>query len=578
MNKRWPVLFCLTASWLESAPEAGAQTAGQGVPLQQIQLPVLNTPTAPTQPLGIQTFVPLSEQNFPTNGLAQPLLTNVPNAGIVRTTGAVYQNMFYSVGEGGKYAASEGGLRVEVPDLLRANFSYQSVFRNNMSATNAEIRVGRLYYDLTSLSGSVLYSDNVNWTQTNRQGGVISDVTLRGVAMIQLLDNLRLAASIGVIYFPLRNRVGIEGFTQDTVDARLFLGDSQATRAQLSYDLKAGDWDLLFYDQAKATQALFADRFDVAVGEPYDQEDRAGRYAFADPSRRTASGNQQVRVNEVPQNGHATDNTFLYANNQAGATVSRLLPTDTRLRVGAYRVDYWYLGGSQVLLPNTAQVGFVDLRSERDNLRFKPFATYEIFRYQDRAWEQEAIAGVQGPVTENIKFAGGGGYFVGSQPRQNSAVGFAQLSHDLGPHTTQMFRYRREVTAPVQDIEESYTYELRQGLGPHLNITPFVTYSIFADPLNNGTGTKELRSGALLSSDPSSKTSFNLGGLYSRVQYTTGAPLTWYRWTGQAQVRHRLTETFEGRLTYQYQDRNSTLAGDSFYENLVMLTLTKYFY
>ena len=569
MKKPWPVLFCLTAFSLERASQCLAQTP----PVQPIYTPSILTPSLPFQGAGRLGYQPGYDQVNVTNGY-QPQL---PNDEIIRTGGNTYQNMFYSVGQGSKYEGSVGGLQFQAPDLLQATLAYDNRIPGGLMGTNAEIKVGRFYYSVDSVSGSALYSDNVNWNQTNRQSGVIAIVTLRGTMMVQLLDNLRLAASLGIVYFPSRARSRSEGFTEDTENARLFLGDGQTTRAQLTYDLKAGEWDIFLYNQIRATQALYVEQFNASVAAPFDEEDRTGRYAFfAENSQ--APGGREVRVNDDFQNARNNDTTFLYANNQVGATISRLLPTDTRLRAGAYRLDYWYLGENTELLPSSAQVAFIDLQSERDNLRFKPFVSYEMFQYGNQRWDQELVGGVRGPITENLEFTGAAGYFWGGQSQQNTTVGYVQLNHQIGPLTQQAVTFRREVTAPVQDIEQSVIYEFRQQLGPRFTVVPFAEYATYTDPLNTGTGTEEERAGVLLTSDSTAKTSFTVGGLYNRVEYTTGSLMTWEHWGAIGQVRHHLTDTFVGSLTYQYQDRDSSEANDSFYENLVMLTLTKYFY
>jgi len=474
MKKPWPVPFCLTAFSLGRSSQCLAQS---GPLTQPIYTPNILTPSLPYQGVGNLGYQPGYSPNTVTNGY-QPLL---PNDEIIRSGGNTYQSMFYSVGQGSKYQASVGGLQFQAPDLLQTTLSYQNVLQPGAMGTNAAIRIGRFYYSLNSVSGSVLYSDNVNWSQTNRQSGEIAIVTLRGTMMVQLLDNLRLAASLGVVYFPIKSKVGIEGFTQDTEDARVFLGNGESTKAQLTYDLKAGEWDIFFYDQIRATQALYVEQFNASAAAPFDEEDRAGRYAFFAQNGSTASG-KEVRVNDNFQNARNNDTTFLYANNQVGATVSRLLPTDTRLRTGVYRLDYWYLGENAAFVPSSAEVAFVDLRSERDNLRFKPFATYEMFRYGDHRWDQEAVGGIQGPITENLEFTGAMGYFWGGRSQQNTTVGYVQLNHQIGPLTSQAVTFRREVTAPVQDIEQSVTYEFRQQLGPRFTIVPFAKYATFTDP------------------------------------------------------------------------------------------------
>lgn len=496
----------------------------------------------------------------------------LPNAQIQRDAGPPYENMFYTVGMGGRTEPKMGGFRASLPDLFRVGFNYDTpFFKSQGAATNAEIRVGRLYYDVTSLSTSWLYSDNVDLTESNRRSGVIGIFTLKGVAMIQLMENLRISVKAGLVFLPLRGKFGLAGFVNDSASGRLFFGDSELLRAQVSYDLQLARWNLVFYDQVRATQALFAERFNVAAGEPFDEQDRAGRYVFRST---IGGGGNNLRVNESDQRNSLA---FIYANNQLGASANRLIPTDTRIEFGAYRMNYWYLGATDGLLPYNRDVGYASLTSERDNLRFKPFASYQIYRSNEQEWDQEMRGGFQGPVTENLKFNGSVGYFIGGKTDKRRMLAHASLRHQLGPLTSQSIVYRRDVTAPEQDLEESYSYHLRQILGPYLNADAFFTYATFEDLNNNNTGTTEWRGGLLLNSDFSAKTVFRVGGVYARVEYNNPLLGEWDRWSAIAQLRHHFSESWEAVLTYQYQNRASTVVGDSYYENLVMLTVTKYF-
>jgi hypothetical protein len=69
-----------------------------------------------------------------------------------------------------------------------------------------------------------------------------------------------------------------------------------------------------------------------------------------------------------------------------------------------------------------------------------------------------------------------------------------------------------------------------------------------------------------------------VGAFYDRVEYTTGTLLHYDHWVASAQLNQYFTQSLLGQLTYQYQNRASSLANDSFYENVVFLSLTKYFY
>jgi hypothetical protein len=264
--------------------------------------------------------------------------------------------------------------------------------------------------------------------------------------------------------------------------------------------------------------------------------------------------------------------------NRAGVTASRMLPTVTRLSVGVYRDDFLYAGGDTAFLPRSRDTGFVTLRSERENLRFKPFASYHVYRENTQAWDQEARVGVTGPLTENISATGSVGWFIGGRVKRDRFLVHASIQHDINPHLRHAFIYRRDVTTPEQDLEESYTYNIHGILGPYLRADLFVSKLDFQDLNGNNTGTDEWRAGLLFTSDVTSKTSFRFGTVYSRIKYANSTQGEWDRWTGVVEARHHFTDTFEARVGYQYQTRKSTLVGDSYDENLATLTITKYFH
>ena len=51
---------------------------------------------------------------------------------------------------------------------------------------DAEIKLGNLYLDIFSLSGSVLWSDNINLTEVGRKSDAISAVRLRAALIFQI--------------------------------------------------------------------------------------------------------------------------------------------------------------------------------------------------------------------------------------------------------------------------------------------------------------------------------------------------------------------------------------------------------
>ena len=496
----------------------------------------------------------------------------LPNRQIARNAAPPYQNMFYTVGSAGRLEPKVGGLRASFPDVFNAGFRFHvPLLQSHSTLTNAEFQVGRFYYDVTSLSASLLYSDNVDRSETNARGGAISVINLRGLAYIQIFENLYFSANVGLVCLPLRGKFGLAGFVHDSANARLFFGDDEQLRAQLAYEFELGNWNFLVYDQIRARQSLFAERYSLQFSDSFDEEDRQGRYVFTSPF---GSGSQ-VRVNETDKR---FTEAFISAVNQVGVTATRMLPTVTKLSVGAYRMDYLYVGGDERFLPRSREVGFVTLRSERETLRFKPFAHYQVYRYNAQSWDQEARVGVQGPVTENISFSGSVGWFMGGHVNRDRFLAHARIQHDINPHLNHSFIYRRDVTAPEQDLEESYLYNIHSVLGPYLKADLFAGHSTFEDLDNNNTGTDEWRGGLIFTTDAGAKTSFRFGVLYSRIEYMNSTQGEWNRWTGLLEARHHFTATFEARMTYQYQTRKSSLIGDSYDENLAVLTITKYFH
>ncbi|MFM2081575.1 MAG: hypothetical protein RL380_266 [Verrucomicrobiota bacterium] len=515
----------------------------------------------------------LSDDDPRVNPAADPAdKPELPVQQIARNAEPPYQNMFYTVGSAGRMEPKVGGLRASLPDVFNAGFNFHAPFLQSQgAATNAEFQVGRFYYDLTSLSASLLYSDNVDRSELNARGGAISIVSLRGLAYIQLLENLRFSANLGFVLLPLRGKFGVAGFMHDSASARLFFSEDEKLRAQIAYDLQLGNWNWLVYDEVRAREALFAERFNLVAGGPFDGEDRQGRYSFRSPF----GLGSQTRVNETDKR---YKDAFVYAQNQVGVTASRMLPTVTKMSVGAYRSDYFYFGGDDSFLPHSRDVGFVTLRSERESLRFKPYAGYQIYRYNDRAWDQEARVGAQGPLTENINVSGSVGWFRGGHINRERMLAHGRIQHDINPHLNHSFSYRRDVTAPEQDLEESYIYNVHSILGPYLKADVFIAKSMFEDLDGNNTGTDEWRGGILLTTDTSAKTSFRFGVVYASIKYLNSVQGEWDRWTGIAEARHHFTDTFEARVSYQYQTRKSTLIGDSYDENLAVVTLTKYFH
>lgn len=504
----------------------------------------------------------------------------LPYREILRSERVPNKNAFRPMNVGARLQPKIGDARAEFrPNIVNARLTYDLPFAAAGAPTDAEIRVGRFYLDVLALSGSVLYSDNANQSEHNRKAGAIGMVTLTTVAIFQFTDNLRLAFRAGLAWFPFENKFGIGGFFRDPISGRFFAGDDYFS-AQFTYDLRLSKWNIHFFDYFRASAPLVEDDNFLILnsgGGFQDEEDRIGRYAFS--SRRVTGGAGAAAAgNRVNESDRHLYNTFLRLANTVGVSADRLLPTDTRMELGFYHSDYWYLANDDSLsLPRTRDVAHASLNSERETLRFKPFLAYRTFRYNEGPWNQEIRMGVRGPITENMNLLASAGYYISGATGAERWLTQVRLQHTIGPQTYQQLEYRRDISFPEEDLEQTYAYNLRQILGPYLLADAFFAYSTFEDLNRNGTGTREWRTGIQFISELSSKTSIRLRGVYTKIEYDNRNLGEWERWTALGQIRHRFGDSIVARLTYQYQQRDSTVANDSYYENVAVLTLTKYF-
>ena len=84
----------------------------------------------------------------------------------------------------------------------------------------------------------------------------------------------------------------------------------------------------------------------------------------------------------------------------------------------------------------------------------------------------------------------------------------------------------------------------------------------------------EYRAGLRFSIAAGPRTNIILTGTYALEDSDRAKSTTL---TGRAEISHYFTDTFLARLLYQYQLTDSDLRGQSYYENLIYFSLTKYF-
>ena len=477
------------------------------------------------------------------------------------------ENLFRDVRAGGSYAEKLGpadavveanafGPRVNIP-----------LFARGIRPEDAELKFGRFYLDLQALSTSLLYSDNIDQTEDDREDGVIGIVRLTGAVLVQVTDNTRLAVRGTLVYLPFRNAVGVSGFGID--DPMMEFESMPLFQSQLTLDRQVGGWDVEIIDDFRVRQRRYGMGLDAFDGEEFDQDDRAGHYVYRNRTRPPGRESRDDEYYAVEQR------------NLAGASVGRLLPTATRLEFGGYHANYWYDDTSnedEADLPNSRDTVYAMLISERETLRFKPFIRYRAWTDNNRdGWSEEVRAGVQGPVTENLHLLADGGPHWRTDTSYTTYVARLRLQHIFNPLTYHQLQYYRGDARPYDELADVVFYRLRHVFRDDLLGEIYCTWAQYEDAqTGEHTGT-DRRGGVRFTYDLAQRTTLSLGGAYGDFSNTEPDVDDYREWIGRVVVLHNHSTSVQTRLTYQYRDRMSDTRGESYWENLVVLTVTKSF-
>jgi len=334
-----------------------------------------------------------------------------------------------------------------------------------------------------------------------------------------------------------------------------------------------GGWDIELFDRLLASQRGFGAGANYVLffgGQEFDEEDRAGRYVFRDSGQGVGSGT-----------GGSTWQTpgldLMVVGNEVGASVGRLLPTETLFQFGFSHVDYFYPENPGGQLPGSRDRGYVTLVSQRETLRFKPFANYRFAKYGDQDnWDQSVNGGIAGPVTENLHFLGQAGYFMPGEEGGGHLFWHVRLRHNPNPLTYQELGYVRSTTEPDRELHETWYYRLRHTFRPDLFGDLWASRSVFESLGRSSVRTgEEDRVGLHFTYNPSQRTTLAAGGAYTRITYEDPAFIGSENWIAYAQIGRELGKSFSAWLSYNYRERNAFTPGNSYYENLVMLTLAR---
>jgi hypothetical protein len=525
---------------------------------------------------------PSSEDEPNTNGMQgltgrQGLVPNafgengqgIPYASVINTTGADVNSVNLINGHpvNTDFLNSPKVGNVEGTMLIQpTSGNYVIPFlRGGSEPDYATLKAGPFYIKFHSLDGLVLYDDNYNQSHSNRLAETLILLRLNMTVIAQLTDNLQFALSGSIGYLPLQNQFGVQSNVYSSLGLLLF---GPLLTTQFVYDTVVAGWPVRFADDFRVGSAVYSDslldNFDLFTGD-YLSREQNGEYVFA-AGRTPAQQANYTGVNS-DQLGLIT-----YANTVSALT-DHLLPGDTRLTLRIEHTDLWYNQDNRGL-PASRDDLYASLVSERENMRFKPYITYEAtYVDQQDGITQQANAGIFGPIDDQLFLQAQAGIYVDGMGHQGLLYNF-QLNHDAGPYTTEHLTLARSLDYFDQEQQTSEYYRLNQVIGPTIDATLFAAHSSFQELINNGVSSRdEELAGAQMVWYMGPKTSLQLAGIVERQQYHDDLRVDSV--TGRAILNRILTDTLTMQLLYEYQRVSSNHAADSYYENLVYFRIIK---
>ncbi len=461
----------------------------------------------------------------------------------------------------------QGKMRLDLP-TVNGNFP---LLGRGFEPQDADLKFGPVFFKLDALSAALLFTDNEDLDETDRKSGVIGIMRLSGTLIVQLSEDLHIAASGSLVFLPFQGEFGLGG-AGTRIPYSLGLAAIPAVFSQFTWDTELFGQPVLFADDLRTHVGYYSNntRDDFTQLEPETSagEDRAGRYAFRFPGHNNDSHRNETREE---------DSTFTVISNEISASGERLLPGDVRLHVRVFNENLWY-NQTDRGLPTLRDGADVLLQEVHEDWRFKPYLSYEaLYTDQSGGINHTVMLGITGPITEQLHLDAAAGVFYYSKHDSVHALFHLDLRHVAGPYTTESLFVGRTTNYFQDEIVTGATYTLHQILGPRLEGSLFATVAEVEDLTGEDSTRDEFRAGLRLAYTLGPRTVLQASGIYAKVLHDPNGDEDSDTWTGRLELRHRFTDTVYGRLLYQYQVRDSNQPGDSYYENLLYVSLTKYF-
>jgi hypothetical protein len=496
--------------------------------------------------------------------------TGVPYSDIFTPTGADFNNpeAFYAspirtnFDTPGTLAGGETSLGFNAGNVIPSI----PLIHPSSEPEDADLKVGPFYVKFRSLDGIAAYDDNFKQSQTNRQSETLVLLQLNLTVIAQLSDSLQFALSGAIGYLPLQNQFGLE--TDDYGVLGLLLASAPFFRAQTAYDTMIAGWPVTFGDDFRVGTGRYStnteNNFDLFDGD-YLEREQNGNYTF----RPATTGLRDTTPDEKPLN-----QSFTYLENTVSALTQQQVPGDALLSMSISRDDLWYNQGGRGL-PTSRDQFIASIVSQRQNLRFKPYAYYDASYSQGTGISgvaQSGAVGFFGPIDEQLFIQAEAGLY--SVESNESYLYRLVLAHDAGPYTKEYLALTRNLASFDEEQATSEYYRLNQVLGPTLNGTIFLSHSSYKELAGGLSSRNEYLGGAQLSWVLGPKTTLDLAGIYERQQYAEGYKTDVA--TARATLDRIVTDTLTLQVLYEYQHAVANRSGNTYFENLVYLRIIKY--
>lgn len=442
----------------------------------------------------------------------------------------------------------------------------------------AEARIGPFELDLIQLQAGLLWSDNVDRVEFNKESDLIGIVQTSASLRAQFGEHvgIRVGGTFG--WLPFENEIGVAGFGL-TEPLRASGTISPLFDTTLTYENHTDDWEFEFINQARLefdNTGSISTAQNLEVWRPleFNEADRAGRYRFfvASRGRNTTSGGNNDRFDE-------SDLVFI---NLTGATARRMLPTLTELEVSVFHREFEYTQ-EQPGDRSWEQGLTVNLTNKREDMRFQPFAQYKVVRSDEYKYRMKEVIGVKSDLSDYTSIIASAGAFQGERSdgtrNRNTEIYRVAVVNDLTPTITHSAGFEREVEdTSTLYVTDRFFYELYKV------VNGWMTYGTRfewrdREPLEGPD--QRSRSGIFwsqyLNIDLKPYGNVRLSSFYDENASTVLAE-EFDLWAVTAAATYNLSDTATLSLTMQHRERNDSVLGESYKENLIFMNFAKSLY